>query len=153
MGRVAGRGLAARAPGVAEHAPGEIGKVGEILIDEGVAGAAEAGEPVFDVGGVARLRHFAVVDDVDAGLALPPHHLGHRAAHARVERRALDRHALLLGIHHADEVVRPRQAAGMRGQEALGAADHGSHAGEDASIARFVRGRRSANPTAPSDAL
>ena len=38
---------------------------------------------------------------------------------------AIDRHAFFLGVHHADEIVRPRQAAGMGGQKAIGAALHG----------------------------
>ena len=128
--RVAGGGLAARAPGIAEHALGEVREIDEVLIDEGVAGAAEAREPIFHIGGVARLRHFAVVDVVDAGVGLLLHHLRHRFAHARVERGAIDRHALFLGVHHADEVVRPRQAAGVGGQEALGAASHDPLAGQ-----------------------
>src|SRR5262249_22570097 len=32
---------------------------------------------------------------------------------------------LLLGVHGADEIVRPRQAAGVGGEEAIGAAGHG----------------------------
>ena len=70
IGRVAGGRLAARAAGIAEHALRQPRELGEVLVDEGVAGAAEAVEPVLDVGGVARLRHLAVVDDVDAGLDL-----------------------------------------------------------------------------------
>ena len=55
--------------------------------------------------------------------------LGHEMAHAlrehaRGERRGIDRHTLLLGVHHADQIVRPRQAAGMGGEKAFGAADH-----------------------------
>ena len=111
-------------PGSPNTRCASFGKVGEVLIDEGVAGAAEAVEPVLDVGGVARLRHFAVVDEVDAGIGLLPDHLGDRRAHARGQRRAIDRHAFLLGVHHPDQIVRPRQAAGVGGQEALGAAFH-----------------------------
>jgi hypothetical protein len=122
---IAGRRLAARAAGIAEHAPGQVGEVREVLVDEGVAGAAEPVEPVLHVGGVARLRHFPVVDDVDAGLALLADHLGDGGANAPSQRRAVDRHALLLGIHHAHEIVRPRQAAGVGGEEAVGAALHG----------------------------
>ena len=123
-GSVAGGRLAPRASGVAEDALGEVGELGEILVDEGVARAAEAHEPVLDVGGIARLRHFAVVDDVDAGIDLLAHHLSHRCAHARGERVALDRHALLLGVHQPDQIVGPRQAAGMSRQKSVGAADH-----------------------------
>ncbi len=63
--RVARRRLPARAPGVAEHALREIGEAGEVLVDERVAGAAEAGEAILDVGRVARLAHLAVVNHVD----------------------------------------------------------------------------------------
>ena len=69
IGRVARRRLAPRAAGIAEHALREPRKVGEILVDERVALAAEAGQTVLDVRRVARLAHLAVVDDVDAGLA------------------------------------------------------------------------------------
>ena len=108
-------------PGSPNTRFGQLGETGQVLVDEGIAGAAEAGEPILDVGGIARLRHLAVVDEVDAGLGLLLHHLGDRRAHARRQRRAVDRHALLLGVHHPDEVVRSRQAAGMGGQEALAA--------------------------------
>ena len=119
---VAGRRLAARAAGIAEDLPGQRREVDEVLVDEAVAGAAEARQPVLDVGGVARLRHLAVVDDVDAGLDLLADDLGHRRADRARRAPRLDRHAFLLGEHHADEVLRPRQAAGMRGEKALGAA-------------------------------
>jgi hypothetical protein len=75
----------------------------------------------------ARLRHFAVVDQVDAGVGLLSHHFGHGAAHPLSQRHALDRHALFLGVHHPDQVIRARQAAGVGGEEALGAADHFRH--------------------------
>src|SRR5262249_30324394 len=52
------------------------------------------------------------------------HRLADRLPHPRPERFAFDRHPFLLGIHHPDEIVRPRQAAGMGGEKALGAADH-----------------------------
>jgi hypothetical protein len=123
--RIAGRRLAARTAGIAEHALGERRKIGEVLVDESVAGAAEARQPVLHVGGVARLRHFTVVDDIDAGGDLLLHHLGDGGAHARGERGGVNRLASLLGVHHADEVVGPRQAAGMGGEEALGAVFHG----------------------------
>ena len=86
--RVAGRRLAPRAAGIAEHPLREVGEVGEVLIDEGVAGAAEAVEPVLDVGGVARLRHLAVIDDVDPGIGLAPDDAGDRLGDPRAERRA-----------------------------------------------------------------
>src|SRR5207244_5323159 len=73
----------------------------EVLIDERVADAADPCEPVLDVGGIAWLRHFAVVDDIDAGCDLLAHHFGHGLPNACCKCSALDRHAFLLRIHHA----------------------------------------------------
>ena len=82
----AGRRLAARAAGIAEHPLRQVRELRQVLIDEGVAGAGETGQPVLDIGRVARLRHLAVVDEVDAGLDLFLHHLGDGGADPR--RRA-----------------------------------------------------------------
>src|SRR5260370_360985 len=87
--------------------------------------AAEAVEPVLDVGGVARLAHLAVIDDVDAGLDLLLDDRRDRVADARFERRRVDRDAFLLGEHRPDQRLGPGQAAGMCGQEPPGAALHG----------------------------
>ena len=122
--RIARRGFPARAARVAEHALGEVRKFDEVLVDEGVARTAESAEAVLDVGGVARLRHLAVVDDVHARSGLLLHDFLHRGADARAERSEIDRHALLLRIHRAHQVLRPRQAAGVRGEETFGAALH-----------------------------
>ena len=121
---VTGRRLAARAAGIAEHALLQARELGEVLVDEGIAGAAEAGQPILDVGGIAGLGHLAVVDEIDAGFELFLHHLGHGPTHALGQSRRIDRHALLLGIHHADQIVRSRQAARMGGEKALRAAFH-----------------------------
>ena len=102
----------------------EVGEGGEVLVDEGVAGAAEAGEAVFHVRRIARLRHLAVVDEVDPRLGLLLHDLRHCRAHARGQGRRVDRDPLLLRIHDADQVVRARQAAGVRRQKPVGAVDH-----------------------------
>ncbi len=110
--RVAGRRLAPRAAGIAEHPLRELREVGEVLVDEGVAGAAEAVEPVLDVGGVARLRQFAVVDEVDAGIGLLLDHLGDGRAHPlRPARR--DRPARLPPWRTSSGSGRPA-AAGCR---------------------------------------
>src|SRR3989475_9562327 len=122
--RIAPRGFPARAARVAEHAFGEVRKFDEVLVYEGVARAAESVEAVLDVGSVAGLRHLAVADDVDARSGLLVHHVLHRGADARAERLVIDRHALFLGVHHAHEVLRPRQAPGVSGEKAFGAALH-----------------------------
>jgi len=48
----------------------QLREVVEVLIDEGVAGAAEAREAVLHIGRVARLGEFAVIDEIDAGIGL-----------------------------------------------------------------------------------
>ena len=57
-------------------------------------------------------------------MRLFPDDLRNRVADARLERRAVDRHAFLLGEHRADQIVGPRQAAGMRRQKPLGPIRH-----------------------------
>ena len=101
-GRVAGRRLPPRAARIAEDARGQLREVRQIGVRERVALSAEAAQPVLHVGGVARLAHLAVVDEIDAGLDLLTHHLGHRGPECGVERGGVDRHALFLGVHRAD---------------------------------------------------
>ena len=122
--RVARRRLPARAPGVAEHALGEVGEADEILVDERVAGAAEAGEAILDVGRVARLAHLAVVDDVHARLGLLADDLLDGGRDATRQRSRVDRHAFLLRVHHPDQVLGPRQAARVGREEPFSAALH-----------------------------
>ena len=123
--RVAGRRLAARAAGIAEHLLAQLREILEVLIDEGVAGAAEAREAILHIGRVARLRELAVVDEIDRRRRPACCTISATAERTRAPSASrIDRHALLLGVHHADEIVRPRQAAGMGGEKALGAADH-----------------------------
>jgi hypothetical protein len=55
-------GLAPRPAGIAEHALRQIGKVYQVLINEGVSGSSKTRKPILDVGRVTRLRHFAVTD-------------------------------------------------------------------------------------------
>src|SRR4030095_4713250 len=120
----AGRGLAPCAAGIAEDAHAQPGKVDEITVLQRMAGALEPAQPVLGIGRVAGLAHPAVVDDVDAGFRLLAHDLVHGGTDAGSERRAVDGHALLLGEHRPDEVVRSGQAAGVRRQKPLGALLH-----------------------------
>ena len=77
-----------------------------------------------EVGGVGRLAHLAVADDVDAGLDLLGDHLVDRPGGLGLERRGVDELALFPVEHEVDQRMRPRQAAGMRGENALGAGFH-----------------------------
>src|SRR5262249_34829012 len=49
----------------------------------------------------------------------------HRRTHALSERSRIHRRALLACEHHADEVVGPGQAPGVRRKKSFGAASHG----------------------------
>src|SRR5204862_5785673 len=89
-----------------------------------LARAVEPAQAVLDVGGVARLAEFAVVDDVDAGRDLLLHGLRHRRPDASAEGRGVHGHALFSREHGSDEIVRPRETTGVRRQKALGAASH-----------------------------
>ncbi len=122
--RVASGRLAPRAPRVAEHPLGEVRKRRQVLVDECVAGTAETGKSVLDVRRVARLAHFAVVDDIDTGLGLLAHDLFDRRGHAVRERGRVDRYTLLLCVHRANEVVGAWQAPGVRREKSLSAAFH-----------------------------
>jgi len=122
--RVAGWRLAAGAAGVAENALFQAREIGKVLIDERVAGSAKSVEPILDIRGVARLRHFAVVDQVNARLGLLLHDFGHGCPYAGGKSLCIDRHALFLGVHHADEIIRTRQAAGMGGQKTVATTLH-----------------------------
>ena len=87
--------------------------------------AGEAGEAVRDVGGVADLAHLAVADHVDAGRDLLLHDCldgigDDRAAAGGVVRDL----AVLAREQHIGDRLRARQAADMRGENALGAGPH-----------------------------
>src|SRR6185436_20791492 len=110
--------------GVAEHALGHLRELHQVPVRERLARAAKSVEAILDVSGVARLAHLAIAGDGDAGVALLADHLRHRPPDARGESGPVDRDTLLLGEHHPDQVVRPRQAPGVRGQEVLEAAIH-----------------------------
>ena len=86
--------------------------------------AREAVQPLRDVGGVAALAHLAVGDDVDAGVHLPAHDVRHGAHHAGVEGALVGERLVLLGEQHVGDVLRPRQGAHVRGENAFGAELH-----------------------------
>src|SRR6516225_4222748 len=107
-----------------------------------MAGAPEAVQAVLHVRGVARLAHLTVVDDRDAGLHLLLHGFGHGGTDPRAERGRVDRNAFLLGVHHADQVGRTRETAGVRGEKSVGAA-HARHRAANATTgARRPTGTR-----------
>ncbi len=119
-----GRRLPSRPAGIAEHPLGHLGEVHQVLVLQRLARAAEPGQPVLDVGRVARLADLAVVDDRDAGVDLLADDLGHRRPDARAQGGAVHRDPLFPGKHSADQVGGPGQAAGVGGQDAVDAPFH-----------------------------
>ena len=91
---------------------GEVGQVGPAPAQERrVRHVPEPGQPVEDVGGVAGLARLTVVDHVEAGRLLRADDLGDGPAHVRTGRAGR-------------QPGRPGQAAGVRGQDPLGAGLH-----------------------------
>ena len=103
----------------------DVGKLAEIGRDE-LRAIGEAGVALHHVVAEADLAHLAVGDDVDAGLALLADHLDDGLLHPRGELVLVDRLFVEQIPHHAREVRRPRQAAGMGGENAVGAPLHRS---------------------------
>src|SRR6185436_6405350 len=67
----------------------------------------------------------AVVDDVDAGVDLLPDDVGDGPAHTRPEGAGVGRGPAVERFQQRREVGRPRKAAGVRREDAVGAALHG----------------------------
>src|SRR5205823_9853540 len=84
---------AARHLGVEEL--GETFRVPAGVVDRHVALGVvlKAGNALVDVGGPARLRELAVIDDVDAGLRLPAHHAKYGITEGRLVGLTVDRPA------------------------------------------------------------
>src|SRR5262249_43098425 len=81
-------------------------------------------EALAHIGDEARLAELAVVDDVDAEVGLPAHDLADGEPQPGLERLLVDPLAAGARPHHVEQVARPRQAARMRGEDAVGAALH-----------------------------
>ncbi len=115
----------------------------------------EAGQPVDDMDGIIGAALLAVVDDVDAGSLLLLDHAGDRLGDRSLERSVMGAgllHVLQQQVHH---LPRPRQAAGVGGENSLGAAPHcrfprGGHLSKRADRPLDTLGPRGQNPTAHS---
>ena len=83
-------------------------------------------EAVLDVAEEADLAHLSVGDDVDAGLDLPAHPVGHRLGDLAVEQLGVVGPSVLPLLQRVEQLVRPGQAADVGGEDAIGAALHGS---------------------------
>jgi hypothetical protein len=118
----AARRVAMLARRVFSYTARDVGKVDEVVEHVAVLAATEAVEAILDVRGVTRLRHFTVVDDVDADVDLLLDDVAHFLLHALVERGFVDGHAVFFCPHHQGEVFGAREAADMGRQKAVGTA-------------------------------
>jgi len=92
--------------------------------DRALALAAEAAHARTHVREKALARLLAVVADVDAGGELLRHRVLGRRAHLAGESRPIDRLAVARACEELDQGLRPRQAAGVGGEDAGLAAAH-----------------------------
>src|SRR5580658_8035834 len=107
------------APRIVEH-PRLGARVSlEVLEYVAVAAAAEARESVLDVSCIARLRHLAVVDDVEARLQLAGDDALDGVRHLLIESGRVERQPVLAREHELLELLRTRQAADVGRQEPL----------------------------------
>jgi hypothetical protein len=77
-------------------------------------------KPFADIGEETGLGKFAIGDDIDAALDLLTHHIGHGLAQRFLKRRRVIRLSAVLCLQGVEEMMRPRQAANMRGLYAIG---------------------------------
>jgi hypothetical protein len=86
--------------------------------------ALEAGEAIHDVAEEARLPLLTVGDDVDAGVGLPAHDLGHRLAHQPGIGVAIVGLPSVLRGQEGNEGIGPRQAADVGREDPFRASLH-----------------------------
>ena len=96
--------------GEVEHVPTGVGRRRLAL---------ETGETIYHVGRVVRFTPLAIIDDVKAYVPLLADALADGCAHARVEGLPVLQTALFSGHQHLKQVIGARQAAAVRGQDAV----------------------------------
>ena len=127
-------GLAARQISAAGEVLGEFGGVATVDLREHALARSEhpffdATQPLARIGGEVALGLLAVVDDVEPGGGLLPHHAGHRVAHLHRQRIGVVRRAFVFGGQQDAQGVRPGQAAGVGRQDAFATTFHRGPAG------------------------
>src|SRR5690606_26188356 len=94
------------------------------FVPEGVLDDGEAAEPAAGIGAEARLAVLAIIDHVDPDIGLALDDGLDRLAHHGVERAGIVRLAVLPGAQLDEKLRGPRQAADVRGDDALAALPH-----------------------------
>jgi len=90
----------------------------------GALARLDAGETRVDIGNEPETAHFAISDDVDAGLGLLLDDLGDRVFHPARVASGVKRLALLFRLDHRQQIGRSRQAADVGGEDPLRALLH-----------------------------
>ena len=145
--RAAGRRVQVRQLGVGAHAGGVTGMGQQVRRHPAQRlRLAEAVQPVLDIVGVGDFRHLAVADDVDAALDLLLHDFRDRFGHTALQQGRVVGPVAVLRDEQVDQVVRPRQAADMGGQDAVGG--EGVRTGGQNSISPYRRRCGSGNTEA-----
>ena len=85
---------------------------------------AKAAHPLSDIGLKPNAPLFAVIDHIDAGFRLLRQHVRHAQIDVGVQRALIDRLAGFLIDQHRAEGLAARDAAGVRGQNSIGALVH-----------------------------
>lgn len=106
------------------HAGAKFGEGFQVQCDLPLAIAAETGEPVFDVRGVADLARLAIAHHVDAGRNLPLDVGIDGVPHRAVEVRTIVRLAALLTHEPVYDCRAAGEAADVCGENAIGAELH-----------------------------
>ena len=102
----------------------QLGKIRLPGAERRRARAVEAGQAILDVRGVVGAPLLAVVDDVDAAVDLPLHHLDDRGGDGLIELGPLVARLCLFRQQQLDHPRRSRQAPGMGSEDPVGAAFH-----------------------------
>ena len=84
----------------------------------------DAADAVPNVGGIGRLAHLAIADDVDAGFDLRRDNVVDRLRRLGFERLCIDSRAGLTPENKVDQRLRPGQAARVGRQDAVGRSLH-----------------------------
>ena len=84
----------------------------------------QAGQSLVDVGGEPAARELAVIGDIDTDFDLLADHLANAIADGQVEGGGVIGRAERARFHALDDLAGADQAAGMGGQDAVGAALH-----------------------------
>ncbi len=98
-------------------------KRGDLLLEQlqlDVRTRLKAVEPLAHIGKKARLGEFPVRDDVDAAIDLFAYDVGDRGAQRLPKGLFVVRLPGIFRLHHIEQPMRPRQAADMRGLDAVG---------------------------------